>query len=234
MKDFIDIHTHSLSGGHAYSTIKEMVLKAAEKGLKVFGVTEHAESCTQLHFRNMRIILREQYGITVLHGAEANIIDYDGHLDLPDRILADLDVVVASMHMSTYKGGTMEENTRAYLNVMKNPHVAIIGHPDDCRFPVDYRELVLGAKRYGKLLEINNISVNPTGFRDTERAIENYRKMLEYCKEYETPVIMSSDAHIDVAVGDHTEAMKVLKDVDFPERLVVNSDVEMLKKYIKF
>ena len=72
-------------------------------------------------------------------------------------------------------------NTQAYLNVMKNPYIHIIGHPDDGRFPVDYERLVRGAKETHTLLELNNSSQRPEGFRvNTE---ENAKVMLELCKK---------------------------------------------------
>ncbi|EKC48808.1 flagellar motor switch protein FliN, partial [human gut metagenome] len=91
--------------------------------------------------------------------------------------------------------GTIEENTKTYLNVMKNPYVNIIGHPDDSYYPVDYRALVEGAKEHHVLLEVNNGSLTPGGFRQNTK--ENSCKMLELCKEYKVPVIMDSDAHVD-------------------------------------
>ena len=234
MRDVIDLHTHTVVSEHAFSTVKEMVQMASQRGLEVLAFTEHAESCSKLCFINMRIIPRKQMGITVLHGAEVNIIDYDGHLDLADSILANLDIVIASMHKRSISGGTVEENTRGYLKAMKNPYVNIIGHPDDSRFPVDYKELVKGAKKYGKLLEVNNSSVSPTGFRDTSCAKENYRRMLEYCKEYETHIIIGSDAHIDFEVGNHECAMELVNEVDFPEHLIVNANPQILKHYLNY
>ena len=59
----------------------------------------------------------------------------------------------------------MEDNTRAYLNAIKNPCIDIIGHPDDGRYPVDYEKVVHAAGKYHTLLEINNASLNPAGFK---------------------------------------------------------------------
>ena len=58
--------------------------------------------------------------------------------------------------------------------------------------------------------------------------------MLEYCREFETPVILDSDAHVDTDVGNHDCAIKLLEDVDFPEHLVVNTNLELLKKYLNY
>lgn len=236
MRDVIDLHTHTIASGHAYNTINEMVQAAAERKLEIIGITEHAPrmqgSCTNMYFVNLRVMPREKQGVTVLYGAELNIVDYDGRVDLPEHILAQMDLNIASMHVPCLKSGTRMENTRAYLNVMKNPYVNIIGHPDDGRYPVDYKALVEGAREHGVLLEINNSSLSPNSYRDN--AGENYRKMLEYCKEYQAPVVLGSDAHVDLDVGNHLYAMKMLQEVDFPESLVVNANAGVLKKYVNY
>ncbi len=236
MKDNLDLHTHTIASGHAYNTINEMIEAASRRGLSVYGITEHAPamagSCTLMYFMNLKALPRERSGMTVLYGAELNILDFDGHVDMPDRTLAEMDITVASMHTPCFKGGTAAENTRAYLNVMKHPYINVIGHPDDGRYPVDYKALVEGAREYNVLLEVNNSSLSPNSFRDHAR--ENYLKMLEYCKEFETPVVMDSDAHVDLDVGNHTLVLEVLKEADFPEDLVANAHPEILKKYANY
>lgn len=236
MKDYLDLHTHTIASGHAYNTINEMIEAAAVQGLSIYGITEHAPamagSCTLMYFMNLKVLPRERKGMTVLYGAELNILDFDGHVDMTDRTLAEMDVTVASMHTPCFKGGTAVENTRAYLNVMKHPYVNIIGHPDDGRYPVDYKALAEGAREYGVLLEVNNSSLSPGSFRDHAR--ENYLKMLEYCKEFETPVVIDSDAHVDLDVGNHSLAQGVLKEANFPENLVVNAYPQLLKKYANY
>lgn len=236
MRDVIDLHTHTIASGHAYNTINEMIGAAAEKKLEILGITEHAPampgSCTLMYFQNLRVLPREKQGIAVRYGAEVNICDFDGHVDLPEDVLAQMDHVIASMHTPCYQSGTREENTRAYLKVMENPYVNIIGHPDDGRFPVDYKALAEGAKEHGVLLELNNSSLFPGNYR--ENTAENCRKMLLCCMEYETPVVMDSDAHVELDVGEHSLAMELIKEVNFPERLLVNAQPELLKKYLNY
>ena len=158
MKDILDLHTHTIASGHAYNTLNEMIAAAKSRGLEIYGITEHAPrmngSCTEMYFQNFRILPREKDGMTVLHGVELNILDTDGHVDLTERVLAEMDIGIASMHLPCYTAGSVVENTKAYLNVMKNPYVNIIGHPDDARFPIDYKELVLGAKEHLSLIHI--------------------------------------------------------------------------------
>src|SRR5699024_11343478 len=84
-----------------------------------------------------------------------------------------LDVVIASMHLPCLKAGTKQENTQAAIAAIQNPNVDILGHPDDGRYPMDYEPIVRAAKQYGKLLEVNNSSLQPNGYRINAR--ENYR-----------------------------------------------------------
>jgi putative hydrolase len=230
----MDLHTHTLASGHAYNTIREMAKAASEKGLEVLGITEHAPhmpgSCQDFYFHNLKVVPREMYGIRLLLGTELNILDVEGHIDLNDRDLQEMDVVIASLHTPCIRPGTMEENTRACLNVMKNPRLHILGHPDDGRYALDYRALVEGAKEYGKILELNNHSLEPTSFRQNAR--ENDTRMLELCREYGVPVIMSSDAHFDMAIGEFSCARALLEELDFPEDLVLNGSVDRLMAFL--
>lgn len=236
MKDYIDLHTHTIASGHAYNTMNEMIQTAAEKKLQILGITEHAPamagSCTQVYFMNLRVMPRQKEDLTVLYGVELNILDSDGHVDLPDQLLSQMDIGIASLHVPCYKGGTAAENTRAYLKTMEHQHVNVIGHPDDGRFQVDYKALVEGAKEYDVLLEVNNSSLSPISWREGAR--ENYCKMLEYCKEYRAPIVVNSDAHADLDVGNHSLAQEILAEVNFPEELVVNAHPEMLRKYLNY
>lgn len=236
MRDVLDLHTHTLASGHAYSTINEMIQAAKDKGLKMLGITEHAPempgSCSSMYFVNFRVLPRERDGLTVLFGAELNIVDYEGHVDLPEEMLRGLDLVIASLHTPCIRPGTREENTRAYLKAMENPCLNIIGHPDDARYPIEYRPIVERAKERGILLEVNNSSLKPGSFRGDPR--EAYREMLDLCREYRQPVVIDSDAHVDVSVGDHAYVWKMIEELDFPEELIVNTSVDKVKKYLNY
>lgn len=236
MRDVLDVHTHTLASGHAYNTIWEMAKSAREKGLALLGITDHAPqmpgSCHEFYFSNLKAVPRTIEGITVLHGVELNIMDYSGRVDLPDNILREMDVVIASLHTPCIVPGTIEENTSAYIEAMKNPYINIIGHPDDGRYEIDYERLVAAAKETGVLLEINNNSLNPNGFR--KNTAPNDRTILKLCREQEVPVILGSDAHVATDIGRHERAEKLLAELDFPEELVVNRSVEALMPYINY
>ena len=234
--DKMDLHTHTIASGHAYNTRNEMIAAAMEKELELLAITEHAPampgSCQQIYFSNYKVLPRSHGALTVLYGAELNILDYAGHVDLPEEILKEMDVVVASIHPPCYVSGTVEDNTTAYLGAMKNPYVNIIGHPDDGRFPIDYEALVKAAKEYHVLLEVNSTSLSPVSFRMGAR--DNYLQMLDLCVKYRVPVIVNSDAHADHLVGGHAYALEMLESLDFTQEQILNSSGEAIYEYIKY
>ena len=82
MKIALDVHTHTLASGHAFSTLQEMARAAADKGLEVLGITEHSPgipgTCDPIYFRNLHVVPRRMYGIELLLGAEINSIICSG------------------------------------------------------------------------------------------------------------------------------------------------------------
>jgi len=235
MKLLIDMHTHTIASSHAYSTLQENVAVAKEKGLTHLGISDHGPmlpgGAHLYYFQNLRVIPREIQGVTILRGAEANIIDYAGTLDLNTADYDYIDYFIASAHVPCIRRGTIEENTLALTEAMKNPRVAIIGHPDDGRCPLDYETLVKAAKDHNVLLEVNNSSLNPEGFRQNAR--ENVTEMLKLCMKYNVKVIVNSDAHFSSYVGDFDNALDVIRSVEFPEDLIINLRPENFIDFLK-
>ena len=101
MKIIADTHAHTLVSGHAYSTIREMAAAAARRGMKVQALTEHAPempgTCGLYYFQNLDVIPREISGVKMLFGAELNIMDTSGTVDLPEQVCREMDIVVASI-----------------------------------------------------------------------------------------------------------------------------------------
>ena len=236
VKDVMDLHTHTIASGHAYSTILEMIQAAKEKDVKLLGITEHGPhmkgSCRAIYFQNMKVIPRERFGVTTLFGVELNIMEEDGSVDLAQELLPAMDVCVASLHIPCFPPRSRDENTRAYLNAMKNPYVNIIGHPDDPRYPIDLRAVVEAAKENHVILEMNNSSLAPTSLRKATK--EGYLEFLDLCRQYDQPVIMGSDAHVDLDVGKHGWVAEILEQAQFPEHLIMNTDIEKVKPYLNY
>ncbi|MCH4889789.1 phosphatase [Acidaminobacter sp. JC074] len=233
--NIIDLHTHTVSSGHAYSTLEENVKGALRKGIQILGMSDHAGSLPGaphvFHFHNLKIIPEYIEGVRVLKGIEANIIDYKGTIDVEDELLDKLDYVIASLHPPVITPGNLEENTDTLIKTIQIPQVKIIGHPDDGRYPIDYERVVKAAKAHDTLLEINNASLTPSGTR--QGTVENSRRILELCKEHQVSVILGSDSHISYSIGDFDKCLSLIKEVDFPKELIVNNDIHKLKKYLK-
>lgn len=231
MRILADTHAHTLVSGHAYSTIREMAAAAAQKNIRLLALTEHAPempgTCGLYYFQNLEVIPREMNGVQMLFGAELNILDEDGRIDLPEKVIKTLDITIASIHPPCFQSEAKEENVmRAYITIMRNPHIHIIGHPDDGRFPIDYELLVKTAKETGTLLELNNSSLRPASFRENAR--ENMLTMLELCRQYDVPVTTGSDAHVDAETGNFCFVQEILEYCDFPEELVATTNIELL------
>lgn len=234
MQDLFDIHTHTIASGHAYNTLYEMVKAASDKGLMLFGSSDHAPSipgaCHEMYFRNFSDIPREVYGVKLIMGSEVNILDYEGAIDFTEKVLDKIDYAIASIHELCYKRGNKEENTSATVGAIKNPYVKVIGHPDSSKLPLDYEAVVRAAEEYHTLLEVNNSSLIPGSSR--LGAHDNYITMLNLCKKHGVSVIINSDAHVAAAVGNHIYAHQLLEEVQFPEELVVNTSLERLAEFI--
>lgn len=235
MKIELDVHTHTTASGHAFSSLQEMAQAAASKGLKVLGITEHAPgipgTCNPIYFRNLHVVPRQMYGIELLLGAELNILDTFGTLDLDENYYRILDLRIAGIHSLCYKPGTKEENTRGMIAAISNPWTHIISHPGDGTADLEFLPIVLAAKEHHTLLEINNSSLKPC--RGKQEAYANNREILRLCKQYEVPVILGSDAHISFDIANYEFLPPLLQETDFPEQLIMNSSVEAFRNYLQ-
>jgi DNA polymerase (family 10) len=163
-----EVHAHS-DWSDGIGSILEMTEAAMEMGLSYLVISDHSGSLgvanglsiDRLHAQREEIkAVQKRVGkkIKLLQGAEVEILA-DGRLDYPDSVLAELDFVVASVHLSLRQ--SQEKITSRYLSAIQNPHVDLIGHLSGRligrRDPVDLDlELILKqAAIHGIALEIN-------------------------------------------------------------------------------
>lgn len=234
MKSIMDLHTHTIASGHGYSTLKENIEAAQEMGLKYLGLSEHGPAMPggphEYFFSNYKCIPRKHGNLRLFCGVEANIMDYDGGLDLSEQLLKRMDYVIASMHVPCVTPGSCKENTRASINAMRNPYVKILGHPDDARYPLDYDELVRAAKEEQVILEINNSSPHPLSPRPGAR--ENIITLMNTCMKYQMPVLMGTDSHVCYTIGKFDAALSIVEEVHFPEELILNDKSDIIRSLI--
>jgi DNA polymerase (family 10) len=192
-----DLHAHT-KATDGKNTLKEMALAAKAAGLEYLAITEHSRRVTVAHGLDPQRLARqideidrvneELAGITLLKGIEVDILE-DGSLDLPDAILAKLDLVVGAVH-SRFNLPRARQTERI-LAAMDSPFLSILAHPSgrliDEReaYDVDMLTIVRKAKARGIALELN---AHPERLDLTD---VNCRM----AKEEGVLVAISSDAH---------------------------------------
>jgi DNA polymerase (family 10) len=131
-----DLHMHTnATDGH--NTIREMADAALACGYEYIAITDHSKNLAMTngldekraleHVKRIRAVDREMAGrIRVFTGIEVDILA-DGALDLDDEVLAQMEIVIASVH--THFAQSREEMTSRIVRAIENPYVRILGHP---------------------------------------------------------------------------------------------------------
>lgn len=233
MQILTDLHVHTIASAHAYSTLYENICAAKEKGLELIAISDHAPSMPdaphEWHFVGTDNIPRCYKGIKVLCGAELNIINKKGKIDLPEWILDKrTDFVIASIHEPTYKEKQGGDHTETWLNIIKNPYIDILGHSGSPNYPYDIDVVVSAAKEADVCIEINNHS-----FDARPQNIERCREIALACKRLGEKIVVNSDAHFMSQVGEVGKAVEMLEEIDFPEELIMNLNAEKFIRYIE-
>lgn len=244
----VDTHVHSIFTDHAYSTIEENARHAKECGLQGIAITDHFGPMFTTDLRvaifntmNREVLPERMHGVRILKGIEIDIVDFEGNLayfDTPHplrpeipagkKVLECCDLVIASVHQNpTFHGGTVEEHTKMYTNVIRNPYVDIIGHSGRSGMPYDIQEVIGVAKEEGKIIEINNHSM------DFQNCIETCREIAQECAKQGVYITVSSDAHCAYSLGNYEEAFSLLESINFPEELIANATEERLYHILK-
>ena len=232
MKLTCDIHTHTIASAHAYGTIREMAEAASRKGIALLGMTEHGPetpgTCDPFYFKALDSIPRVLYGVHLLFGCELNVTN-TGKIGLKNNIMKKLDYAVAGLHTCCYKDAGIEQNTDNVIAFMKHPKVFFISHPDDSRTPLNYERLAEAARDNHVALEVNCSSFAKASRVEVR---ENYLKMLDICEKLSVPIIVSSDAHDPSRVARFKPALQLLKELQFPEELILTRDEQAVLDFI--
>lgn len=234
MKMLVDLHTHTISSGHAYSTITENALGASNKGIKLMGMTDHGPSMpgapNLYHFGNLSIIPEEIHGVQILAGVEANITNHVGDLDLPLNYLKKMKLVLVGLHEICYSGGSCEQNTQAYIKAMENPYTDMMVHPGRPYFEMDLEKIAHTAAKFNIPLEVNNSSLS--SIDEKNKAKVNCHLIAHYIAKYKGPVILGSDAHYWDRVGEFSNALDLVHEVGISEEQILNTSPERVLAYL--
>jgi DNA polymerase (family 10) len=195
MKGDLQMHTTASDGKNS---IEEMAEAARKLGHQYIAITDHSKAVTvangldekrmAVHIKALHAADKKDLGIRVLVGSEVDILK-DGSLDYSDEILAQIDVVVCSIH--SYFNLDRAAMTERMLAAIENPYTQIIGHPTGRlllrRDPLDYdMEKILDAcAKHGVAMECNS-------YPDRLDLKDVYLRM---CKERGVKVVISTDSH---------------------------------------
>lgn len=228
-----ELHTHTIASTHAYATVTEMAKAASEKGLKAMGITDHGPGLQDaphlVHFQNMNILPQTLFGVEMLYGAELNIKNYSGDIDMDIEDVKRLAVRLVGMHHPIYVSGTIEQNTEAIVAAVRNPYMDCIVHPDDSNFQIDYEKFVKAAKETDILIEVNNNSLRAEWKANVRENILTYLKL---CKKYDNKIILASDAHYTTDIKNLRNCIDIVEEVGINPKNIMNYNYEAFKEYI--
>lgn len=219
-----DLHLHS-DWSDGRDPIEVMVEAAAAQGYEYMALTDHsggrgiANGLSNDRLAAQITLLREMqesYPITILCGSEVDI-RADGTLDYPDELLAQLEVVVASVHSAM--GQDSATMTRRLIRAMEHPAVTIIGHAStrllSRRRPVDFdlEELLRAARETGTAMEINS-APERMDLKDTHA----YR-----ARELGVPLVINTDSHRQSSLGQRRFGVAIARRAWCESRHILNT-----------
>ncbi len=241
MKITGDYHTHTIYS-HGKGTIRDNVESAIKKGLKEIAICDHGPKhvgfgVKRKNFIKMRneidALNKEYKDINILMGVEANIIGYDGEIDVDDEIINMLDILLVGFHFGSmpksfgdaykmfvlnYLGKYFKKagekarilNTQAVINAINRYDIDLITHPG-AKVDIDTRELAKAASKRGTALEINSSH----GFLTVE--------FIKIAAEENVKFMINSDAHTPANVGNVEKGIKRALEANLSADKIINA-----------
>ncbi len=227
-----EVHTHTIASAHAYSTVHEMITECARQKIELLAITDHGpalngDGAHYWHFYNLRTIPRKVNGVYVVRGAEVNLLNFEGAVDLEDKYLQMLDWVIASVHNPCIESGTVKDHTQMYIKALENPLIDALGHSGTPNFSYDIDAVLETAKRLDKVIELNNHS-----YSTRPKSGENCKKIARRCAELGVLVSISTDAHSLYELGNTERVWEMAMDAGVKEDQIVNLTAERFLSYL--
>lgn len=209
-----DVHMHT-TASDGRNSIAEMAQAAIERGLEYIAITDHSKNLAMIqgldekgaieHIANIREVDKQMEGrIRIFTGIEVDILA-DGALDLDDEVLAQMDVVIASVH--TRLEQSRDEMTARILRAVENPNTRILGHPTGRQilrrepYQLDTGAVLRRCAELGVAVEHN---ANPERLDLSDRD-------LRLAKETGCKIVINTDAHVTRVVGEWKYGIRQLR-----------------------
>ena len=209
-----DLHMHTTASDGSNS-IAEMAEAAIARGLQYIAITDHSKNLAMIngldderaleHIQRIREVDRQFEGrIRIFAGIEVDILA-DGSLDLSDEVLAQMDVVIASVHSRFEQ--PREETTARLIRAVENPNVHILGHPTGRQilrreaYALDTGAVIRRCAELGVAVE-HNAAPERLDLSDRD---------LRFAKECGCKIVINTDAHITRVVGEWRYGIRQLR-----------------------
>jgi DNA polymerase (family 10) len=201
-----DVHMHTVETD-GRNTIEEMAEAARERGYQYMAITDHSKNLAFAnglddrraveHIKKIRAANDRIEGIRVFAGIEVDILQ-DGQLDLSDDVLAQMDLVIGSVH--SYFQMEPQQMTDRLLRAIENPHISLIGHPTGRillrrdAYPFDIDAVLRAAAK-------NRVAMEHNAYPDRLDLCDRH---LRLAREYGVKIAVNTDAH-------HTSHMEKIR-----------------------
>jgi DNA polymerase (family X) len=209
-----DVHMHT-TATDGQNSIREMAEAGLERGYEYIAITDHSKNLAMTngldekraleHIRQIRAVDNEMEGrIRVFAGIEVDILA-DGALDLDDEVLAQMDVVIASVH--TRMEQSREEMTARLLRAIENPYMRILGHPTGRQllrrepYALDLGAVLRRASEAGVAVEHNS----------SPERLDLSDRDLRLAKELGCKILINTDSHRTQALAKMTYGVRQLR-----------------------
>jgi DNA polymerase (family 10) len=209
-----DVHMHTTETD-GQNSIAEMAEAAIECGLQYIAITDHSKALAMTngldekraleHMKRIREVDKEMTGrIRIFTGIEVDILK-DGVLDLDDEVLAQMDVVIASVH--SHFEQPRDEMTARLIRAIENPNVQILGHPTGRQllrrepYAMDTGAVIRRCAELGVAVE-HNAAPERLDLSDRD---------LRLAKECGCKILMNTDAHVTRVVGEWRYGIRQLR-----------------------
>ena len=201
-----DVHMHTIETD-GKCTIEEMATAARDRGYKYMAITDHTKNLAMangltderalLHIKKIREANKKVEGIKIFAGAEVDILA-EGGLDLSDEVLAQMDIVIASVH--SHFNQEPEQMTERIIKAIENPNTCLIGHPTG-RLLLRRNAYKLDIDAILKAAAKHKVAMEHNAYADRLDLNDQHLRM---AKQRGVKIVINTDSH-------HTSHMEMMK-----------------------
>ncbi|MFA5764100.1 MAG: PHP domain-containing protein [archaeon] len=238
----MDLHIHSVASHHAYGTIYDICKEASKKKMQIIALTDHSPM-NQFdekiwHFGTGYRAPKSIDGVRLLWGAEANLINLNGDLGLPEFLQKKLEFLAFGYHKTQpgeigvdekFAKATEDEITNAMLKALDNPYVKLVTHPCGYKSTFDYKKVINKALNNNILVEIN-VSKFKKDLEDNN--LNPYKWTIAAAKKNGKKISIGTDSHFLHEIGDDSIILEHWDELGLEKEIIINNYPNELMKYL--